>query len=113
MLVTVAAVVFSAATVFAQGPTLAVELAGLAADRGPEAQAVVTVLDSDGRPVPGLADEHFQVLLNGSAAPVTSVARGVDSTLGIAVVLALDVSGSMEGDALREAKAAAHQFLED
>ena len=106
-----ALLLFSAVSVSAQGRTLTVELAGLATDGESEAQAVVTVLDIQHLPVPGLVQEHFQVTLNGSAVPVSAVTRGVDSSLGIAVVLALDVSSSMEGGALEEAKAAAHRFL--
>ena len=96
----------------AQEQTLTVELAGFDTEEWPQAQAVVTVLGNDGRPLANLTEEHFRAQLNGSALPVTAVTAGVDSSLGIAVVLALDVSGSMGGGALAQAKAAAHRFLE-
>jgi VWFA-related protein len=96
----------------AQELTLTVELASFDTEEWPLAQAVVTVLGSDGRPLANLTEEQFRAQLNGSAMPVTAVIAGVDSSLGIAVVLALDVSGSMGGGALAQAKAAAHRFLE-
>ena len=97
----------------AQEEGLALNLAGLSADTPSEAQAVVTVLGSDGLPVPNLAVSDVQVQINNVFVPVVALDRGVDSSLPIAVVLALDVSGSMEGGALDEAKAAASRFLED
>ncbi|MCH8949346.1 MAG: VWA domain-containing protein [Chloroflexi bacterium] len=97
----------------AQEEGLTLNLTGLSADTPSEAQAVVTVLGSDGLPVPGLAVSDVQVQINDIFVPVTALDRGVDSSLPIAVVLALDVSGSMEGGALDEAKAAAGRFLED
>ncbi|MEX0786910.1 MAG: VWA domain-containing protein [Dehalococcoidia bacterium] len=105
------ALAFVAATAGAQSDTPTVNLAGLTSDGTTQAQAVLTVLDGDGRPVTGLAQTDFDVLLNGSPATVTAVDRGVDSSLPIAVVLALDVSGSMEGGAIDQAKAAAGDFL--
>lgn len=58
--------------------------------------AVVTVLDADGRPVVGLQTESFEATDAGDAAPVTSVTRAEDASIGIAVVLAIDTSLSME-----------------
>ncbi len=91
---------------------LMVEVASFTADGWPQGQTVVTVLGGDGRTVAGLAEENFQVQVNGSQMPVRSVTRGVDSSVGIAVVLALDISGSMGGVALEQAKAAAIRFLD-
>ena len=96
----------------AQESGVEVAVAGLTPDGWPEAQAVVTVLDADGRPVAGLAEGDFTVRLNGELLPVRTVSQGVDSTLAIDVVLALDVSGSMGGGALDQAKLAARDFLD-
>ncbi|MCH8066051.1 MAG: VWA domain-containing protein [Chloroflexi bacterium] len=97
----------------AQEQGLTLILTGLSADTPSEAQAVVTVLGSEGLPVPNLAVGDVQAQINDVFVPVVALDRGVDSSLPIAVVLALDVSGSMEGGALDEAKAAARRFLED
>jgi VWFA-related protein len=47
----------------------------------------VTVLDSDGRPVPGLAAEDFQIKLNGKIQPVRTLSyvRAVEPSVGPAV----------------------------
>ncbi|MCH8993521.1 MAG: VWA domain-containing protein [Chloroflexi bacterium] len=101
-----------AASASAQQGSVTVQLTAVNVDGWPQAQVVVTVLDSGGRPLANLAETDFQVQLNGSPALVTDVAQGVDSSLAIAIVLALDVSGSMaEGGALEQAKVAAQSFL--
>ena len=111
LLCAVVVALVAATTVRAQVEPLTVELAGFSADDPSAAQAVVTVLDEDGRPIADLTGAQFQVQLDGSAVPVTAVSQGVDGSLGIAVVLALDVSNSM-GDALEQAKTAALRFLD-
>ena len=107
-----ASLLFLPATGSAQVQTLTVDLVSLSTEEWPAAQAVVTILDGDGRPLTGLAEDHFQATLNGSLVSVTSVTRAVDSAVGIAVVLALDVSGSMSGGALAQAKGDAQLFLD-
>ncbi len=90
-----------------------IELAGFTADAPEQAQAVITVLGVDGLPVADLTASDVRVQVNDVFVPVEALDRAVDSTLPIAIVLALDVSGSMEGGALEEAKAAARLFLDD
>ncbi len=100
------------ASVSAQLEPLTVTLASLSSDGDASARAVVTVLDGSSRPVVDLVAADFAVQLNGEPAPVSSLERGVDGSLPISILLALDVSGSMEGGALDEAKAAAISFLD-
>ena len=112
LLIAATLLLLPAASASAQQGSVTVQLTAVNVDGWPQAQAVVTVLDNGGRPLADLAETDFQVQLNGSPAPVTDVAQGVDSRLAIAVVLALDVSGSMaEGGALEQAKVAAQSFL--
>jgi Ca-activated chloride channel family protein len=96
----------------AQGPPLTVNVVGFSADDWPAPQAIITVENEQGQPIADLEPSAFQAYLNDEAAPVTAVAHAVDGSLPIAVVLALDVSGSMEGAALDQAKAAAGGFLQ-
>ncbi len=103
---------FLATGAFAQTAQLSVSIDGFSAQDWSSAQTIVTVLDGDGRPVSGLTRESFRAQVNGSDASVTSVSRGVDSNVPIAVVLALDVSGAMQGPPLDQAKLALHGFLE-
>ena len=95
----------------AQNEALTVEVAGIVSDGSTLRQAVVTVLDETGRPLAELSEEHFNVQVGGSAVPITGVSQGEDSNLAIAVVLVMDVSNSMTGSALEQAKVAAQQLL--
>lgn len=111
-LVAIATGLFGAsAPASAQEQALTVNVVGFSADDWPQPQAIVTVEDAQGQPVTDLDASAFQAYLNDAAAPVTAVTRAVDGSLPIAVVLALDVSGSMNGAALDQAKAAASGFL--
>jgi len=96
----------------AQGRPLNVNVVGFSADDWPAPQAILTVEDEEGQPLADLEPGAFQAYLNDEPAPVTAVTRAVDGSLPIAVVLALDVSGSMEGAALDQAKEAAGRFLQ-
>jgi VWFA-related protein len=95
--------------------TLAAALVtGLAAQQAPvfrsASQTVAiyaTVLDRDGRLVPDLLQEHFEVLDNGKPQPLTIFKSDVQP---ITVVAMLDVSGSMTLN-LDRLKVAAEQFV--
>jgi VWFA-related protein len=102
----------TAQAALAQTRGLSVALAGFAAEDWARAQAVVTVTDGDGATIPSLTAQAVSAEIEGEDVVVTDVTRGVDSSLPIAVVLALDVSGSMEGGPLDQAKLAAHAFLD-
>lgn len=112
LLFTLLALLVVPTVVRAQEASLTVEVASLTTGEEAGVQAVVAVLGEDGRPVSDLTTEAFVVQLDGQVVPITTVSQGVDSTLGIAVVLALDVSHSMEGAPLDQAKAAAQSFLD-
>lgn len=89
-----------------------VEIASLDADEPGDVVAVVSVADSSGRPVLGLTDENFTARIEGSPIAIGDVTPAVNSDIGVAVVLAVDVSGSMEGEPLVQARAAARTFVE-
>lgn len=89
---------------------LTVDVANFTEEASGVAQVVLGVADEKG-PVSGLRADAFLVELDGKQAPVTAVARGVDSKRGVSVVLALDVSPTMQGEPLEQAKAAARGFL--
>ncbi len=106
------ALALATASVSAQLDSLTINLASLSSDGDSSARAVVTVLDRQSKPVVDLVAADFAVHLNGELASISGLERGVDGSLPISVLLALDVSGSMEGGALDEAKAAAISFLD-
>ena len=66
---------------------------------------LVSVVDPTGSPVPNLA--HFSVLVDGTVVPVESATPVVDKQAAIAVLLLMDISGSMEGEPLAQARTAA------
>lgn len=78
----------------------------------PKISTVVTVLDSTGRPITDLTAENFRAQLDGQDSSVTAVQSVLDAKVGIGVVLAIDISGSMAGDPLQQSKAAARAFVE-
>jgi VWFA-related protein len=94
----------------AQQSTPSVTINQLDADGYPELTAVVTVLDANGVPVGGLAMPAFTAS-DGAPVEITAARPALDASLSLGVVLVIDVSGSMEGQPLAAAKAAATAFV--
>ena len=94
-----------------EGP-LTVRIDSLSLSQFPQVQSTVTVLDPAGNPVIGLPPEAFQASAEGEALPVRGVASATDQGLGIGIVLAIDLSGSMGGQPLAEAKQAAKALID-
>ena len=80
----------------------------------PQMTAVVTVRNEFGVPIPGLTAENFAVQEDNQLPrpEISAVEPVVNPDIHIAVVLAIDVSGSMKGDKLRDAQEAARRFLD-
>jgi VWFA-related protein len=98
---------------------LAVNIASLDAGKPGEVVAVVSVVDASGRPVVGLTKDSFVARVDGlpagqagSPVSISQVTAAVNSDIGVAVVLAVDISGSMNGDPLVQARGAARTFVE-
>ncbi len=108
----VALVLLAQATAAGAQETYSVDIASLDDGGYPTLTAVVNVLDPAGKPVVGLGRESFAVSLNDSPFPVDEVTAAVNSDIGVAVVLVVDVSGSMAGEPLAQAKTAARGFVE-
>jgi VWFA-related protein len=72
---------------------------------------VVSVTDAGGRPLTGLTAENFQVEAGGVRLPLKDARTVLDAGTGVGVVLAIDVSGSMEGDPLDRAKDVSREFI--
>jgi VWFA-related protein len=99
------------------GPVLAQEGSSVqinALDDGdfPTLTVVASVLDANGRPVTGLTAEDFDVLEDGAPANLLDVQPVVNADFGIAVVIAIDVSTSMNGAPLTATKQAATAFID-
>lgn len=90
---------------------LSVQLIGVDASSFPLVTATVSVADASGLPISDLPPASFRVTANGRPVPVMQVRTALDAGVGIAVVLAIDVSGSMQGDPLVKAKQVARDFV--
>lgn len=94
------------------GEELAVDIASLDPHGSGGVIAVVSVVDSSGRPVLGLTNDNFAASVGGTPVSIAEVSAAVDSDASVGVVLAVDVSGSMEGAPLEQARQAARSFVE-
>lgn len=79
----------------------------------PAIRAIVTLVDASGRPIAGLTASDFVAEESGAEADVSSVETVLDQQLGVAVILVIDTSGSMEGAPLDQARNAARTFVEN
>jgi Mg-chelatase subunit ChlD len=78
----------------------------------PRIRATVTVVDQTQRPIPDLPAQAFDATVGGLVAPIDSIRSATDAGTGVGVVLAFDTSGSMEGEALAEARAAGQALID-
>lgn len=76
----------------------------------PDVRVVATVLDGRGVPVAGLTTAEFQAFDGAAQLTVASAQAAQDATLGLSVIIVIDVSGSMAGAPLALAKQAATEF---
>lgn len=98
---------------------LGVDIVSLNTNEQGDLLAVLSVADAWGRPVAGLTEANFAARVGdstgeqgSSSASITHVTTAVNSDVGVAVVLTVDVSGSMAGEPLAQARRAASAFVE-
>ncbi len=94
----------------AQQPAPAIAINQVDASKYPDVRAVVTVLDARGVPVSGLTAGQFQAFDGKTRLTVAGATAAQDSSLGLSVIIVIDVSGSMKGEPLARAKQAATEF---
>lgn len=87
------------------------QITSVVTDNWPAVEVTVTVVDSAGQPIAGLSPVNFGANADAAVLPITGVSTTSDPSVGIAVVLAFDVSGSMAGEPLAQAKAAGKALL--
>jgi Ca-activated chloride channel family protein len=80
-------------------------------ERFPQVSLYLTVADEHGNPLKGLGASHFLAQEDGSAVRITGVLPLAQGEEPLSVVLAIDRSGSMRGQAIRDAKQAAIDFI--
>lgn len=103
------AITVSAAS--SQGPE-EVRIQQIDATGYPRVLAILEVVDEKGLPVQGLTGPQIRVFEQGTLVASPQLAPAQQAGVGIGVVLALDVSGSMVGAPLDAAKRAAGAFID-
>jgi tight adherence protein C len=77
----------------------------------PDIDLNITLTGPDGKAVPDVDMSQFEVLEEGVPQTATALALGQSRSVPLSVVLAIDISGSMSGEKLAQAKAAAISFV--
>lgn len=80
-------------------------------ERFPEINIYLTIADERGTPLKGLDASHFSIQEDGSMVRVTGVFPLEQGEEPLSVVLAIDRSGSMRGQPIRDARQAARDFI--
>ncbi len=78
----------------------------------PDIALNITLTGPDGKAIPNLDPSQFEIREQGQAQPVAGLTLGAARNIPLSVVLAIDNSGSMAGEKLQSAKAAAITFLQ-
>ena len=81
-------------------------------DGFPTVVSVITIADGTGRPVLGLGPNNWEVFEDGRAVKDVSVGTAVNAQEPLTVLLAIDTSGSMNGQPMADAKGAATTFVQ-
>jgi len=79
---------------------------------GQQVTAYVSILDPNGEPLTGVAPTQFAVYRDGQLLSNCSIAPLQEFYEPISAVIAIDISGSMEGKPLEKAKEAAIQYVQ-
>lgn len=82
-------------------------------DAFPTIRVPVTVRNENGVPISGLGVDNFEIIEDGRAsfAPAEATAQ-TNSSAAISVIMAIDISGSMEGEPIKEAMRAANALID-
>jgi VWFA-related protein len=95
----------------AQSPT-SIDVTQVISANYPDVIAAVSVHDATGAPVSGLATANFAASDDSGPVPVIGAQAAVNADVGLAVVLVMDTSGSMEGEPLALTEEAAIRFVD-
>ncbi len=97
----------------AQQPALRTSVASVSEGEYPNATALVSVEDASGDDLRSLTPANFTITVAGKPAKVATAQLAASQNLPLDVIIIMDTSGSMKGDALEGAKAAAKSFIAD
>lgn len=94
-----------------QPQTLHTDIVSIAEGNYPAVTAVLNVDDATGAELSGLTAANFTATVNGKPAPVSGAHLATSQNLPLDVLIVIDVSGSMAGEPIKQAKAAASSFI--
>ncbi len=100
------------AIAFVQGPGVSVSVGSVNPKAFPEIEAIIAVLDANGLAVSNLQPANFTILEDLRPVPIKSASTFLNPDAPIAACLAIDISGSMVGQPIQNAKAAAKAFVD-
>ncbi|MCC6174126.1 MAG: VWA domain-containing protein [Chloroflexi bacterium] len=100
---------FAARPAVAASPLVAINQVRL--DHFPEVAVYFTATDSTGVPLAGLSPDRLRVSHNGQLVPDVTLSLAQDEPDGLAVALAIDSSGSMQGEPIQHARAAVDELI--
>jgi Mg-chelatase subunit ChlD len=96
-----------------QPPTLQADIVTITAGDYPAARAVVNIEAAGGADVKSLTAANFSATVGGKAAPILSADLASSQNAPLDVVLLMDVSGSMSGEPIAQAKEAAKGLVRE
>ena len=98
-------------TIAATNPSIGFFIESINTDNFPRIDVRLSAWDSSGKTLESLSPSDFQIVEN-KGNPLQPNSLSVDNDSPLAVALVLDVSGSMQGQALIDAQVAAARFLD-
>lgn len=105
-------VVFVAAYDPANAQESRIQIQAVSADDWPTIELTLTAFDDRGQPYAGLGPGDISATVGSESAPISQLSTTSDPGFGIAVVLAFDVSGSMAGSPLEQARVAGQALVD-
>jgi VWFA-related protein len=93
--------------------TISLNILDMRSSPGGNVEMVISVVDENGIPVKGLSKADFGLSLEGKQVKQFSLAPYSSAQSPLSVILGIDVSGSMEGVSIKEAKRGASIFLDE
>lgn len=109
--VVVAASLAAPAAARAQSPSLQTDIASVAEADYPQARLVFNAEDTAGADLAALGVANVAITIDGKPAKVDDVQLASSEKLPLDVLIVMDTSGSMKGERLDQAKAAAREFV--
>lgn len=100
-----------ASSVFSQNNSL-LNILDIRAATGNNIEMIISALDEQGNPIKGISKDKLKLAIDGKEIKEFSIEPVSSAKNPISVILAIDISGSMHGIPIAEAKKAASVFLD-